>query len=330
MEKKRYSFLIIILAFFLSIILFANMTIAQGTPPMPPDSSAPASDGGNAGNNPNTNNDPLATNPETGLPVGVEQLEKIAVIFTDENESRNYLKKSWVKILGKSEYIKPLISFYSKIEFLVKPISKYTIGIEPNLSGLYVLTFVIWLTIVIILYRGLSIYSNQTRITLFAIALIITILVSLESIDTKVIMLIIMTGIFSALLIAVGIKTGQSILLSLAISFITTSFVSSSILSPIIRDYKFMQFFGIPKFFALSIIALISKIPVWYGQIIAIGAVILGFIMLLIFSKTIEEFIKQKKEGLENDDEEANREKLKRNVELLEGFRKGISDKDKE
>lgn len=259
-----------------------------------------------------------ALNPETGLPGDINDITEAGKKLTDEEQRKEYLKKEWGKILEKNKYFDPIIEGYRKISPYTDPIFKYTIGMVPSLSWLFALTFFLWLTFLIYIYIALSVFSESSRVVLFAITLLIMILLSIEGVDIKIGLFLSMAILLFAVLLSVKINGLVALLASLVIPFVLTAFVSPIVLSTLLKDYKPIQMLGIPKFLALAIISLISLSKIWWVQVIVVVLVIVGLILLDKYSITFKEFIKKTKEKMAKKEEEMNRELLREDVKKLE------------
>jgi len=181
--------------------------------------------------------------------------------------AQDYLKKEWDKILRDQKIIGPIIRDYEKIDHIVDPIFKYTIGLEPSLSWLFALTFILWISFLIFLYRALEGGSSFSGTTSFIIALLIMIVFG------------------GALKI-------------------------------------------IPKA-SLLIIELISKLNIWWVQLLVAIAVIVVLIIIDTFSKAFKDQIEEWKEKRAKEQEKEHREQLKttatRSQESLGKFYKKVA-----
>jgi len=96
-----------------------------------------------------------------------------------KNVPSEFLKNEWTKLLGEGKFYGTLIRTYRKIAPVTDPIFRYTVGMEPELSGLFFLTFFIWIVFLIYLYRILSVFSTFSNKTAFVIALALVIVMGL-------------------------------------------------------------------------------------------------------------------------------------------------------
>ena len=99
--------------------------------------------------------------------------------FSNQDKS-DYLKQEWGKILENSTTFGPVTEFFNRISPVTNPLFKYTVGLEPSLTWLFILALALWIFLVISLYRILdvtSIFSNWVRyIVSFGTIIIISIL----------------------------------------------------------------------------------------------------------------------------------------------------------
>ncbi|MBR9704929.1 hypothetical protein GOV12_05945 [Candidatus Pacearchaeota archaeon] len=295
MEKT--SILLITLCIF-SILLLTNIAIAQET---------------------NNSNDQLNIDPKTGQLKATDKLKDIGDDISSGKDPRDIIS-NFGKNISDSEYIKPILGFYDKIKFITDPLSKYTIGMEPGLNWHYFLTVVIWITIFVFIYHLMSAYSHAKRLTLMAIAFAITVLVSQENINAKVLLLFGITAITTGILIMLNIKKGTSIFLAFALSFLTTAFISTGAVTVALENFKLMTFFGLPKFLAGLIIQIVYSFTIWYVQLIAGVITIIIFITLIYFSEQIGNWFKSFKENKLKEIDELNRDQLNRDTELMGEF----------
>lgn len=73
------------------------------------------------------------------------------------------------------------------------------------------------------------------------------------------------------------------------------------------------------------IIEAVSKMGVWWMQLIGWAIVVIAMMVAMYFSKAISGFFKRLKEGQEKTQERLNRERLKQDVKIAESFAKGVS-----
>lgn len=91
--------------------------------------------------------------------------EKYEQFTTAENKS-DYLKKEWGKILSNSPFMGPIIRGLDKISPVTDPLFKYTVGMEPSMTWLFILTLIIWIALAILIFRLSSLalpFSSSTR-----------------------------------------------------------------------------------------------------------------------------------------------------------------------
>lgn len=93
--------------------------------------------------------------------------------------SKDYLKKEWVKVLNNTDHPlgKALWATHRGLVFL-SPVFKVLVGIEYSFSWLFLLTLVIWVTLVTFFYRILSVFSTFSKWASFAISLCVIVIIS--------------------------------------------------------------------------------------------------------------------------------------------------------
>jgi hypothetical protein len=100
--------------------------------------------------------------------------------LTDEEKREDFIRTEWGKILDRNKYIGPLLRGLNEISPFTDPIVRYTVGMEPRLTWLFVVTFVLWWTLVIYGYRLLelvSVFSNLVQVVLsFGLVIIFSLL----------------------------------------------------------------------------------------------------------------------------------------------------------
>jgi hypothetical protein len=105
--------------------------------------------------NPSTGTEEVLGLDPTDIPSSPEELK---------DQSSDYLKKEWNKILMNSTTFAPFTSFYKSNENWIDPLSRSLIGLEPSLSWLYVLALVLWGSITISIFRILSFLESISLI----------------------------------------------------------------------------------------------------------------------------------------------------------------------
>lgn len=156
-------------------------------------------------------------NPETGLPTGVEKVQEVTESLSDDETRSQYLKQEWGKILAKNKYIGPIIAGYEKASPIVDPISKYTIGLEPSLTWIYILTLILWIAFVIYIFRIMEFVSLFSNVTKYLVSIGMVILISVIGVTRKLaeyiinaislfstwwMQLILITGVIIAIILA--------------------------------------------------------------------------------------------------------------------------------
>jgi hypothetical protein len=175
LNKKSYFTVVLI-----SLILIINLIQALDSPTIPLISE--------------TEN----INPDTGLPEGIEKIQKISENLTDKEIRSQYLKQEWGKILEKNKYAAPIIQNYKKVSPYTDPVFKYTLGIVPSLTWLFFLTLTIWIAFAIYLFRMLELVAPFSEWVQKIISLGITIILGISGLIEKLAEYIIKTiGLFS-------------------------------------------------------------------------------------------------------------------------------------
>jgi len=155
MKKSLTLFILVLLTINLFIISFAH---AQEMPQLP-----------GVGN----------INPETGLPEELEDIKEAGEKLTDKEERSQFLKEAQGKLLKENKYTGPIIEGYEKISPVTDPIFKYTIGLEPSLTWLFTLTFILWIAFLIYTFRILEIASPFSKTVQYTLSIGIIIIISI-------------------------------------------------------------------------------------------------------------------------------------------------------
>lgn len=87
------------------------------------------------------------------LEEGKEQIETL----TDEEARKDYVKREWGKILETKPIIGPISAFYEnqKLYVIVDPLFKYSVGMEPSVTWLFVLSVLLWFVFLVIIYQSI-------------------------------------------------------------------------------------------------------------------------------------------------------------------------------
>ena len=121
-----------------------------------------------------------------GMPFNLTQ-ENIEKIPTTPEEAQNasiaWIKKSWGENLRSENsflgrFVSPILKGYDKISPYSDPVFKIILGIAPELSWLFILTFVLWITLITHLYSILSVFSTFSKFASLGISLAMTIIIS--------------------------------------------------------------------------------------------------------------------------------------------------------
>ena len=255
-----------------------------------------------------------------GIPDEVKTLQKASEALTNEQVREEYLKKEWGAIARNSTFFGPIVKGYEKVSPLTDPIFKYTIGMTPSLSWMFVLTLVIWITLFIYIFRAITIFSGSSTVTLIAITLLVMIFLSIQALDAKIILFIITAVIILAILISLELNILYSLLISAVSSFTMTAFISPIVASTLLKNYEPLKLFGIPTFLATLIIKILSPLKIWWVQILVLVFLIALMIWADVKSDKVKEFFGKLKEKREKMFEALNRQKLEGHVKRLENL----------
>jgi len=124
-------------------------------------------------------------NSETGLPNELEKIKGIGENLTDSEIRSQYLKKEWGQILEKNKFFGPIIKGYGKISPYTDPIFKYTLGITPSLTWLFVLTLTLWVCLLIYIIRIFELFPILSGFTRVIISIGVMVIISLTGLIKK-------------------------------------------------------------------------------------------------------------------------------------------------
>jgi c-di-AMP phosphodiesterase-like protein len=92
------------------------------------------------------------TDESTGLPSEFVKFQEIADKLSEEESRKEYLKQEWTKILANNKVFGPVLFYTNKSFSFFNPFWKIIFGIEFGWSWKFILSFFIWLFIVILVY----------------------------------------------------------------------------------------------------------------------------------------------------------------------------------
>ena len=162
MKNKNLLILALFLFFILILNIFTILIKAELSPPL----------------NPGLGD----INPETGLPNELEKVKGIGENLTDSEIRSQYLKQEWGKILEKNKFFGPIIKGYGKVSPYTDPVFKYTLGITPSLTWLFILTLTLWIFFLIYVFRVMDFVSLFSPITKYITSIGLVIIVSITGV----------------------------------------------------------------------------------------------------------------------------------------------------
>ncbi len=103
-------------------------------------------------------------NPEETTIAGINPLNVPTTPEELKNQTSQYLKKEWGKLLRDDtstlgKIAAPILRAYDKISPYTDPIFIYTIGMAPSLTWLFILTLTLWIFFVTYIYQAMSLFS---------------------------------------------------------------------------------------------------------------------------------------------------------------------------
>jgi len=151
---KKIGAIFVILGLIITSILFSNLSLAQRVEPTIPGTNLNPSD----------------------IPESPEELAKVSI---------DYLKQEWIKISRNNQFLLQIQQWHIKNADIIDPLFKYTVGLVPSLSFLFILSIVLWLTIVIVIYKISSIFNILpakpilSKLARFGLTILIAMFISL-------------------------------------------------------------------------------------------------------------------------------------------------------
>ena len=109
--------------------------------------------------------------PKTGLPKGLPK-------DTGDLQNVSYLKTEWGKILEKNRFFGPMMIFYGNLSPYTDPVFLILIGMKPAVTWLFVLTFIIWITFIIYMFRISEFFAFYSEKVRYIVAFLLVVLIS--------------------------------------------------------------------------------------------------------------------------------------------------------
>jgi hypothetical protein len=116
---------------------------------------------------------------DSALPSELEKIQQISENLTDEEKRSQYLNQEWGEILKKNEFFGPILEKYKKVSPYTDPVFKYTIGIEPTLSWLFILTLTLWIAFLIYTFRIFELVTPFSSTVQYLISIGVVVIVSI-------------------------------------------------------------------------------------------------------------------------------------------------------
>jgi len=95
----------------------------------------------------------MELDPETGLPSELSKFQESADKLSKEEARKEYLKQEWTKLAAGNKYTGPILFYTNKFFSFFNPLWKYTLGVEFSWSWAFFLALILWIVIIIIVYR---------------------------------------------------------------------------------------------------------------------------------------------------------------------------------
>jgi len=119
-------------------------------------------------------NDPL------GVGIGIDELPRNEKEAKDVGE--NFLMQEWKDLLKRDTFFGSIIFLYEKTTYFLNPVFKIILGVEASLSWIFILTLVIWFTLLIFVIRTFSAFSLFSPWAQDVISLALMIIVSVSGV----------------------------------------------------------------------------------------------------------------------------------------------------
>jgi Na+-transporting methylmalonyl-CoA/oxaloacetate decarboxylase gamma subunit len=118
---------------------------------------------------------------EAPLVSEVQQGQEAYQQYTTAENKSEYLKQEWVEILGKANYIGPVVKGIDKVFTFLSPFFKIVLGVESKLSWAFIFAIAIWLILFFFLNPIMSQLLNKGSLGLVS-SFIIASLVGLSGV----------------------------------------------------------------------------------------------------------------------------------------------------
>ncbi|MBT4135525.1 hypothetical protein HOD75_03415 [archaeon] len=129
--------------------------------------------------------DITSINPETGQLETFEKFQDAAEQISKEEKRKEYLKQEWTNLLAENKFLGPILFYTDKGFSFFNPVWKIIFGIEFSYSWFFIFSFIIWITLIILLYYPAKALTNFNLILSFIASVIMASLVGVSGIIRK-------------------------------------------------------------------------------------------------------------------------------------------------
>ena len=130
-------------------------------------------------------------NSETGLPKEFGQFKNISDKLSQEEERKEYLEQEWTKLLANNKVFGPILFYTNKIFSFFNPLWKLTFQINFSWSWAFILSLVLFITLMIFIYSPLKSFTEFNPILNLIISFLVVVLIGISRAIKQVIDLLI-------------------------------------------------------------------------------------------------------------------------------------------
>lgn len=130
-------------------------------------------------------------NPETGLPKEFDKFKEIGDELSQEEQRKEYLKQEWTKLLANNKVLGPILFYTNKIFSFFNPLWKLTFQINFSWSWAFILSLVLFTTLMIFIYSPLKSFTEFNPILNLIISFLVVILIGISGAIKQIIDLLI-------------------------------------------------------------------------------------------------------------------------------------------
>lgn len=112
-------------------------------------------------------------NAETGQIKSFEKFQEVGETLSQKEQNKSYLLREWTALAYKNSFIGPILFYTEKFFSFFNPLWKIAFGVEFSWSWAFILSFLIWTTLVIIFYFPSKAFTEFNAFLTLIFAMII-------------------------------------------------------------------------------------------------------------------------------------------------------------